>query len=598
MCYGTGVTRLTLPLNLVKAVPLSIRAQLAVVLLLVIVIITTLLGIVSYDKSRRAIDDYAVRLLASAADNRAAMLINHLQRERELALDLLNSIDLACGPSGRINGICARESIYAFMRREGALAGRIRLGPRNFLQVGRSKALPPPEQDEQRPQPAFDFHGTSPATHLVRVSDPDNGLTLTLAYDNDELQSLVSNSGLGPAGELAFYDARGALISAGKQIGSSAVNAGIELTNACAKGPGTMLVPDLDGRRYLFAYEPVPQIGGCVAAGLDRATALASAASLRRTFIWLAILFSAVGFGIAYAVAWFLTKPIDRLERRVRALEAGDFDTPVPASGPSEIREFARAFGRMAVSLKQSRLRLVEKERAAATADLASALAHQINNPLAALTYALALLKNKFGKDPASQSYLSVADEETGRITRIVKSILALYSDGSTLQPILLSALLDKVIARRSRALNEKTLAVVKKIEFDQSLPVYARELEQAIGNVLDNAITFLPPGCKISAHIYASREWKAPHRPGIRIVIADNGPGIPADQRTAIFEPFVSTRPEKGSGLGLWITQAVAHKHGGYVRCHSSFIPGRTGTAFSIFIPTPEAQLAMRNAS
>jgi signal transduction histidine kinase len=598
VCYGLDVTRLTLPLNLVDAVPLTIRAQLAVVLLLVIVVITTLLGVVSYSRSRRAIDDYAVRLLASAADNRAEMLVHHLQRERELALDLLKAIDLACGPSGRINGICARESIYAFLRKEGALAGRIRLGPRNSIYVGRSKALPPAEQDEQRPQPAFDFHGSSPATHLVRVSDPDTGLTLTLAYDNDELQSLVSNSGLGPAGELAFYDARGALISAGKQIGSSAVTAGIELTAACAKGPGTMLAPDLDGRRYLFAYEPVPQIGGCVVAGLDRATALASAASLRRTFIWMAILFSALGFGVAYGVSWFLTKPIDRLERRVRALEAGDFDTPVPSSGPSEIREFARAFGRMAVSLKQSRLRLVEKERAAATADLASALAHQINNPLAALTYALALLKAKFGKDPASESYLNVADEETGRITRIVKSILALYSEGATLQPILLSALLDKVIARRRRALDEKSLDVVKKVEFDQTLPVYARELEQAIGNVLDNAITFLPPGSKISAHIYASREWKAPHRPGIRIVIADNGPGIPADQRAAIFEPFVSTRPEKGSGLGLWITQAVAHKHGGYVRVHSSFIPGRTGTAFSIFIPTPEAQLAMRNAS
>ena len=578
--------------------PLSIRAQLAVVILLVIVVITTLLGIVAYGKSRRAIDDYALRLLASAADNRGEMLVAHLQRERELAQDLLKAIDLACGPSGRVNGVCARESLHAFLRKEGALAGRIRLGPRYYIQDGRSRLLPPADQDEQRPQPAFDFHGSSPSMHLVRVGDSDTGLSVTVAYDNSELQTLVSNSGLGPAGELAFYDARGALISAGKRIGSSAVNVGIELTAACAKGPGTMMAPDLDGKRYLFAYEPVPQIGGCVVAGLDRATALASAASLRRTFIWMAVLFTGLGFAVAYGVAWFLTKPIDRLERRVRSLEAGDFDTPVPASGPSEIREFARAFGRMAVSLKQSRLRLVEKERAAATADLASALAHQINNPLAALTYAIALLKSKFSKDPASQDYLSVADEETGRITRIVKSILALYSDGSTLQPVLVSAMLDKLLARRSRALNDKSLQIEKKIEFDDTLPVYARELEQAIGHVLDNAITFLPPGSRISIHLYASREWKAPHRPGVRIVIADNGPGIPAAQRATIFEPFVSTRPEKGSGLGLWITQAVAHKHGGYVRVHSSFLPGRTGTAFSIFLPTPEAQLAMRNAS
>jgi signal transduction histidine kinase len=579
-------------------VPLSIRAQLAVVILVVIVLITTMLGVVAYGKSRRAIDDYALRLLSTAADSRADMLVTHLQRERELAQELLRSIDLACGPSGRINGVCARETLQSFLRKQSALAGRIKLGPRYFIQAGRPLFLPSTETDDQKPQPAFAFHASAPALHLVRVSDADNGLEVTIAYDNEELQSLVSASGLGPAGELAFYDARGALISAGKQIGSSAVNAGIELTTACAKGPGVMQAPDLDGRRYLFAYRPVPQIGGCVVAGLDRATALASAASLRRTFIWMALLFIALGFLLAYGVSWYLTKPIDRLERRVRSLEAGDFDTPVPASGPSEIREFARAFGRMATSLKQSRLRLVEKERAAATADLASALAHQINNPLAALTYAIALLKSRFAKDPASNEYLSVADEEAGRITRIVKSILALYSDGSTLQPVLVSAMLDKLIARRSRALTEKSLQVEKKIQFDDTLPVYARELEQAIGHVLDNAIAFLPPESKISIHLYASREWKAPHRPGIRIVIADNGPGIPAAQRAAIFEPFVSTRPEKGSGLGLWITQAVAHKHGGYVRVHSSFLPGRTGTAFSIFLPTPEAQLAMRSAS
>jgi signal transduction histidine kinase len=579
-------------------VPFSIRAQLAVVILLVIVVITSLLGIVAYGKSRRAIDDYALRLLASAADNRGDMLVAHLQRERELAQELLQSIDLACGPSGRINGVCAREALQAFLRKENALAGRIRLGRKYFINAGRPDLLPPPALEEQQPQPAYDFRESDRSVHLVRVGDVDTGLSLIVAFDNAELRAFVSNSGLGPAGELAFYDARGALISAGKQIGSTAVSSGVELTTACAKGPGTMQAPDLDGQSYLFAYEPVPQIGGCVVAGLDRATALASAASLRQTFIWMAVLFIGLGVAIAYSAAWFLTKPIDRLERRVRALEAGDFDTPVPASGPSEIREFARAFGRMAVSLKQSRLRLVEKERAAATADLASSLAHQINNPLAALTYAIALLKTKFARDPASQDYLSVADEETGRISRIVKSILALYSEGSTLQPVLLSALLDKLVARRSRALEGKTLHVEKRVEFEETLPVYSRELEQALGHVLDNAIAFLPPGSKISIHLYRSREWKPPQRNGVRIVIADNGPGIPADQRAAIFEPFVSTRPEKGSGLGLWIAQAVAQKHGGYLRVHSSFLPGRTGTAFSVFLPLPETRYAIRSAS
>jgi signal transduction histidine kinase len=311
----------------------------------------------------------------------------------------------------------------------------------------------------------------------------------------------------------------------------------------------------------------------------------------------MALLFIALGVLISFGLAWLLTQPIARLERSVRSLEAGNFDAPVAQSGPSEIRHFAGTFARMAASLKQSRLRLVEKERTAATATLASALAHQINNPLAALTYALALLRMHFGKDPATQPYLNVADEETGRITRIVKSILALYSDGATLQPIVLSALMKKVLARRAEALDRQGLIVSMNLDFDGMLPVYAHELEQGIGNIIDNAISFLPRGSRITVHVYASREWKAPHRPGVRIVVADNGPGIPLEQRTTIFEPFVTTRPERGSGLGLWITQAVAHKHGGYVRVYSSSLPGRTGTVFAVFLPTAEAE-ALRTAS
>src|SRR5262249_10243524 len=115
---------------------LSIRSQLGAVILLVIIFITTLLGIVAYNQSRKAIDDYAVRLVSATAENRRDMLLVHLRREREVAAKLLESIALACGPSGRVNGVCAHESLLLFLREEHALAGRVALTPKYSIQGG------------------------------------------------------------------------------------------------------------------------------------------------------------------------------------------------------------------------------------------------------------------------------------------------------------------------------------------------------------------------------------------------------------------------------------------------------------------------------
>jgi signal transduction histidine kinase len=564
---------------------LSIRAQLGAVILLVIIVITTLLGIIAYNQSRKAIDDYAARLISATADNRREMLLVRLMRERENTGELLESIELACGPSGRINSICARESLLVFLRREGALAGRISISRRQSIQAGDERFLPPADAQLS----PVTFPRDRRTLHWIQLREHPSTLSASIAFPNDQIDDLFSNSGLGPTGKVQLFDLSGNPIGTSREQEQPAPDPNVE--RFCgANASGTILTREPDGKKFLDAYRVIPEIGGCVVARIDQATALVASRHLRRTFIFMALPFIALGVLVAYGLAWLLTQPIKRLERSVRSLEAGNFDATVPASGPAEIRSFAGAFARMASSLKQSRLRLVEKERAAATANLASALAHQINNPLAALTYALALLRIQFGHDPTGQNYLTVADEEAGRITRIVKSILALYNQGSMLQPLLLTALVEKTLARRSDAFTQKSLVLSTQFDFTGTLQVYARELEQAIGHVVDNAISFLPEGSTITVHVYPSREWKAPYRPGVRIVIADNGPGIPREQRTTIFEPFVSTRPERGSGLGLWITQAIAHKHGGHVRFHSSSLPGRTGTAFSIFLPIPGA--------
>ena len=72
----------------------------------------------------------------------------------------------------------------------------------------------------------------------------------------------------------------------------------------------------------------------------------------------------------------------------------------------------------------------------------------------------------------------------------------------------------------------------------------------------------------------------------GVRVIVADTGSGIPDDVKRAIFEPFVSTKGMRGTGLGLWVSSEVVRKHGGSIRVKSNTSPDRHGTVFMVFLP------------
>src|SRR5205814_6980732 len=83
------------------------------------------------------------------------------------------------------------------------------------------------------------------------------------------------------------------------------------------------------------------------------------------------------------------------------------------------------------------------------------------------------------------------------------------------------------------------------------------------------------------------SRDWARGGREGVKISIADDGPGIAASNRGRLFEPFFTTKGERGTGLGLWVTLGMVQKHNGTIRVRTSASRRRHGTVFSIFLPT-----------
>ena len=131
-----------------------------------------------------------------------------------------------------------------------------------------------------------------------------------------------------------------------------------------------------------------------------------------------------------------------------------------------------------------------------------------------------------------------------------------------------------------------RNISIRRQYDADMSVAGLPSALQQAIANFLSNAIEASKSGGEITLRVSQSRDWRNSQRPGVRILIADQGRGIPPDVRRRIFDAFFTTKGTKGSGLGLWLSLGIIHKHGGHVQLRSSVVPGRSGTCFSIFLP------------
>jgi len=115
---------------------------------------------------------------------------------------------------------------------------------------------------------------------------------------------------------------------------------------------------------------------------------------------------------------------------------------------------------------------------------------------------------------------------------------------------------------------------------------VVAGEMRQGFSNIIVNAADALAlTGDRLVVHVRNSTNWNSGQK-GVRVVMCDNGPGIASKVRTHLFELFQTTKGEKGTGIGLWVSQGIINGRGGTIRCRSSVRSGASGTVFNIFVP------------
>ena len=229
---------------------------------------------------------------------------------------------------------------------------------------------------------------------------------------------------------------------------------------------------------------------------------------------------------------------------------------------------------------------LFDSEKLAATGRLAASIAHEINNPLEAIQNALYLLVKSIPEDDPNAKFLGIAMKETERMSRILRQMLGFYRPAADLAPTDLNGLIEEAEALVAKRLRERNVKIEKQLQRDlPKVMASADQIKQVILNLVLNAAEAMPRGGVVTVSTESHRDAASAfiRTDAVRVQVADTGPGIAEEYLPHIFEPFFSTKGEKGTGLGLWVSLGIAQSHGGRLQVRNR---PEGGTVFSMTLP------------
>jgi len=401
------------------------------------------------------------------------------------------------------------------------------------------------------------------------------------------------------------------------------------------------IYPTRDGTRVLGLIRPIENEADCSNAAchahsggsqvlgvLDTNVSLAAADLAVAQHQGQLVIFTAAAILIVSLFSTWLIwvtvhKPVRRLAEGTRHVAQGDLDYLLPETGQDEIGSLAVSFNHMTQELKKAqaenlqwtqtledRVRqkteelerayrsLTQSEKMASLGKLAAVVAHEVNNPLAGILTYSKLLSRMAGKGfnenqrlSEAKNYLHLIEGESRRCGGIVKNLLT-FARQTPINPQKND--LNEIVERCLLLIGHQM--ALQNIELEKSLephlpPLYCDtgQVQQALLVILMNAIEAMPQGGRLSVQ----SAYDPTRRLG-RVVVTDEGPGIPPEVLSRIFEPFFSTKSEegRGTGLGLAIALGIVQQHGGNIEVVST---PQKGTAFTVLLPEepPLANLA-----
>ena len=295
-----------------------------------------------------------------------------------------------------------------------------------------------------------------------------------------------------------------------------------------------------------------------------------------------------------------LTDPIEMVRREEKVVRLSEpvglvsrsgQEYPIEMTGSPIINDEGQLSGVVVVLRDVTQRRLTEQtlqasDRLTQAGRMAATIAHEIRNPLDTVSNLLYLLRQKSYPEPDTRQYLELASEELARITQITGQLLTFHREAHAPVQVDLCKVLESVLTLYSPQVQMGGVRITRRFETHRAVRGFPGELRQVFANLVSNAIHSMPGGGQLLLHVYESSLQSDQSRRGVRVTVLDNGTGIPPEVRSNLFAPFYTTKGEAGTGLGLWVTRGIIEKHEGTIHFISTVRPGRSGTAFSVFLP------------
>jgi two-component system, NtrC family, sensor kinase len=317
--------------------------------------------------------------------------------------------------------------------------------------------------------------------------------------------------------------------------------------------------------------------------------------STRQMILLISLLAILSGAMTVWLLVSKITRPLIELRDSAEAVGRGDFTRRVPVRSRDECGELAAVFNQMTENIRQSReeiqknvetlkntqAQLIQSEKLSAVGEFVAGVAHELNNPLAAVVGFSEMLKDN-EVDTKNRRYLDMIYKSAQRCQKIVQSLLSFARrHQSERKAMSVNGMIEAVLEMINYQLRTSNIEVVTQL--DPSLPVVladGHQIQQVLLNVINNARQAMESR-QSGGQIKIVTEIFGEH---VRIVIRDNGPGIPAENLLRIFDPFFTTKQVgQGTGLGLSLCYGIIKEHGGNITPSSR--PGE-GTTFTIELP------------
>jgi signal transduction histidine kinase len=497
-------------------------------------------------------------------------------------------------PQFRRHDTVAAEEVADFQQRAAGLLSRV--------PEGRTYAVSAPYLTAVRRRPAVVVAARAPETRA-------GGLAAELGLE--ELSQRVATRGAG--NERVFL-----LDGAGRLLLDGALEHERRQEDLSGKLPGAVGAKQTgladyeeDGRAWLAAFSPVPELGWVAVVARPREAALAPLHALARSTFWVLGLTLVGVLALAPVLARALARPIARLAEGARELARGNLAHRISLKRRDELGDLARAFNDMGQALEhahrellgfneqlaaqveertrelqQTQVQLSRSQRLAAMGDLAAGMAHEMNNPLAAVLGNVQLMLMDLPQEDPSRRMLGTVHQQAQRIASIVRE-LQLLSEKQQMGrlPLDLHRMLQRVLESRGAELNQVGVHVdcrfhpgeVKVLGDTQALgDVFGRLL----GNAL-NAMRERPERNLVLSTQVVDAEL-------VRVEVRDTGRGIAREHLERIFNPFFTTKQQwTGKGLSLAVCHRVIEDHGGTITLHSD---EGVGTTVTLVLPAAPA--------